>query len=129
MSSGNCFQRQRHLDGNRSDPAAGSSWGGAEGGSEKDSNEVPKPKRPLSGYNIFFQHERQNILDQTPTRQEGKPRRSHGKIGFAELGKNNRAPLGMSCDRLKLNTCSFHHYSSEHCRKMEGRQQGRQGCL
>ena len=43
-----------------------------------------KPKRALNAYN-FFQIQRQQILDVTPTRAEGKPRRSHGKIGFKDL--------------------------------------------
>ena len=96
MSAGNDSQeRQRlHSGDNRAAPAAPTSWAGATGSSAKDTDEVPKPKRPLSGYNIFFHHERQKILDQTPTREEGKPRRSHGKIGFADLGKNIHGPLG-----------------------------------
>lgn len=101
MSSGNgSDQRQRlHLDDNKAAP----SWAGAAGSSAKDNYEVPKPKRPLSGYNIFFHHERQKILDQTPTREEGKPRRSHGKIGFADLGKNTHGSLGQFATAIVCN--------------------------
>jgi hypothetical protein len=61
----------------------------------KTNNEKPdekvekrKPKRPLSAYNFFFHHQRQIILSEIPTRKEGKPRRSHGKIGFADLARS-----------------------------------------
>lgn len=53
----------------------------------KAKDDRSKPKRPLSAYNWFFQTERQKILEETPTRKEGKPRRSHGKIGFADLAR------------------------------------------
>jgi hypothetical protein len=57
---------------------------------KKKTKEQPKdkPKRPLSAYNLFFQNERKVILQATPERAEGKPRRSHGKIGFADLARN-----------------------------------------
>lgn len=51
----------------------------------KEYLEQNRPKRPLTAYNIFFKHERQRILESLPVRVKGKPRHSHGKIGFAEL--------------------------------------------
>ncbi|KAL7562006.1 hypothetical protein ACA910_004688 [Epithemia clementina (nom. ined.)] len=46
-----------------------------------------RPKRPLSGYNIFFRDARQTLLANRPVRPQGVPRRSHGKIGFAEMAR------------------------------------------
>ncbi|KAL7561988.1 hypothetical protein ACA910_004674 [Epithemia clementina (nom. ined.)] len=46
-----------------------------------------RPKRPLSAYNIFFRDARQNLLANRPVRPEGIPRRSHGRMGFAEMAQ------------------------------------------
>lgn len=46
-----------------------------------------RPKHPLSAYNLFFQREREVLLASLPVRAEGKPRRSHGKIGFADMAR------------------------------------------
>jgi hypothetical protein len=46
-----------------------------------------KPKRPLSAYNLFFRYQREQIL-QTVSQPTYKPRRSHGKIGFADLARS-----------------------------------------
>ncbi|GKY95425.1 hypothetical protein MPSEU_000504000 [Mayamaea pseudoterrestris] len=51
------------------------------------SKATDKPKRSLSAYNFFFQAQRQNILNAIPSRDDDKPRRSHGKIGFADLAR------------------------------------------
>ena len=54
---------------------------------ESKLEEDPKPTRPLSAYNFFFQDERRRILERMPVRAEGKPRRSHGKLGFAPMAR------------------------------------------
>lgn len=46
-----------------------------------------KPKRPLSAYNLFFKYQREKIL-RTASQPLYKPRRSHGKIGFADLARS-----------------------------------------
>ena len=50
---------------------------------EKDAG----PRRALSAYNLFFQQERAVLLETLPVRESGKPRRSHGKIGFADMAR------------------------------------------
>lgn len=54
----------------------------------KDKNsDSDKPKRPLSAYNLFFQHERVVLLKNLPVRAQGKPKHSHGKLGFVEMAR------------------------------------------
>ena len=42
-------------------------------------------KRPLSGYNLFFQDKRKEPFEVLPDREGAKPRRTHGKICFKDL--------------------------------------------
>ena len=59
--------------------------------SSSSKNKKPKdegvPRKALSAYNIFFQAERVELLKSLPERQSGKPKRSHGKIGFADMAR------------------------------------------
>lgn len=56
-------------------------------GRSSSSKKLEKPKRPLNSYNIFFRSERQRLLAKLPVRAKGKPRNSHGKIGFEEMAR------------------------------------------
>lgn len=49
---------------------------------------LEKPKRPRTAYNFFFKDERQRFLDDLPVRPGCKSNKnSHGKIGFADMGR------------------------------------------
>lgn len=52
-----------------------------------DSKSDGRPKRPQSAYNLFFRDERERLLATLPVRAEGKPRRSHGKMGFQQMAQ------------------------------------------
>jgi hypothetical protein len=54
---------------------------------QQNDNLKDRPKRAHSAYNIFFATERQKMLADAPVRALGKPRKSHGKVGFAEMAK------------------------------------------
>lgn len=57
-------------------------------GDGDEEEEIEKPKRSLSSYNIFFAAERKKLLQSLPARKgKKKPRNSHGKLGFAEMAR------------------------------------------
>jgi hypothetical protein len=56
-------------------------------GDESNGLHPPKPPRNLSAYNFYFKDQRRKMLEALPIRSEGKPRRSHGKIGFSDLAR------------------------------------------
>lgn len=55
--------------------------------SKKKKKGKDKPTRALSAYNLFFRDYRQKLLDELPVRPQGKPRRSHGKLGFQDMAR------------------------------------------
>ena len=54
---------------------------------ELEDSRPKKPTRPLTAYNLFFRYERARILASLPVRTKGKPRNSHGKLGFEDMGR------------------------------------------
>jgi hypothetical protein len=72
-----------------------------------------KPKRPLSAYNLFFQQERKRIIELIPDdnsvlddglteeQRRRKHRKTHGKIGFADLAKSIAEKWKTSGDDVK----------------------------
>ena len=66
-------------------------------------NSMKKPKRSLSAYNIFFQNERKRLLSSLPVPQDSnKPKKSHGKIGFADMARTIAAKWKTLNDNDKL---------------------------
>lgn len=55
-------------------PGATAAAAAAQAPSAKELESKPRPTRPLSAYNLFFQAERKNMLDVLPVRAKGKPR-------------------------------------------------------
>ncbi len=101
---------------------------------KKKRKKKPKdcPRRPLSGYNLFFKDERQRILDAIPENEKnkkpkdprdeitwpGKKRAPHGKIGFESLAKTiGKRWKEIDPERLKhykdLATKDLHRYARE----------------
>ena len=63
--------------------------GSKKANAKQNKDQDGKPRRPLSSYNLFFKHQRAKILETATSKYEGgKPRRSHGKIGFASLARS-----------------------------------------
>lgn len=102
--------------------------------SKKKRKKKPKdcPRRPLSGYNLFFKDERKRILDAIPVNEKdrkpkdprdeitwpGKKRSPHGKIGFENLAKTIGARWKeIDEEQLKyykdLATKDLHRYARE----------------
>lgn len=55
-------------------PRVAAAAAAAQGQSAKEMASKPRPTRPLSAYNLFFQAERKKVLENLPVRAEGKPR-------------------------------------------------------
>ena len=60
----------------------------AQAPSAKELESKPRPTRPLSAYNLFFQAERKNMLDVLPVRAKGKPRHRY-VLSLSLLGQQS----------------------------------------
>jgi HMG-box domain len=65
-----------------------------------------KPTKNLSAYNFYFKDQRRKMLEKLPIRPEGKPRRSHGKIGFSEMAKT----IGAGWKSIDAETRRYYEY-------------------
>ena len=71
------YQQNNQIDqsnGNNGPPPVAAAAAVAQTSSAKDLESKPRPTRPLSAYNLFFQAERKKMLDVLPVRAKGKPR-------------------------------------------------------
>eukprot|EP00977_Amphora_coffeiformis_P016161 scaffold4927_cov139-Amphora_coffeaeformis.AAC.21 len=48
---------------------------------------LERPKRPRTAYNYFFHSEREKLLELLPVREQGKPKKGHGKISFGDMAR------------------------------------------
>ena len=83
-----------------------------------DEEELPKPKRPLTAYNLFFQNERVRLLESLPvvstttttcTTANGKTKKKNakkkGKVGFAEMARIISARWKEADDAVRAPFC------------------------
>uniref|UniRef100_A0A6S8JB99 HMG box domain-containing protein n=1 Tax=Amphora coffeiformis TaxID=265554 RepID=A0A6S8JB99_9STRA len=106
----------RHNPKNEQVPPGSSSSFSNEKEAEAEEEELPKPKRPLTAYNLFFQSERVRLLESLPvvsgtimTTANGKKKKNtkpkKGKVGFAEMARIISARWKQADDAVRAPFC------------------------